>query len=82
MVELTTTNSYRIITYQDVPVREQRRAGNSIKVLFYDGAEKLVTEHEWRKHSCQVFVPKEFGGRTHVANNWNEYRKLIPQKTE
>lgn len=82
MVELTKTNSYRMIVYKNLPVREQRRIQNNINVVFYNGDEKLVTESEWRTHSRQVFIPKELGGRTHVANNWSKYNKFINQKTE
>jgi hypothetical protein len=82
MPELTKTDSYRIITFNELPVREQRRVDDLIKVSFYNGTEKLVTEQEWRNHSCSVLIPKNLGGRKHVATNWKQYQKVLNSRME
>lgn len=75
MVNLTSTSSYRMLVFDGQPVREQRRVLNGIEILFYDGTKKLVDELDWRNQSRNVFIPKNCGGRRHVANNWAKYSK-------
>lgn len=77
MPELSKTDSYRIITFDELPVREQCRVNNMIKINFYNGAAKLVTEREWRDHSRSVLIPKNLGDRKHVVKNWNQYKKVL-----
>ena len=76
------TDSYRIITFDELPVRAQCRVNDMIKISFYDGTEKLVKEREWRDHSRSVLIPKNFGGRKHVVKNWDKYRKVLSSPTE
>jgi hypothetical protein len=76
MVSLSPTESYRMLMFNELPVREQCRVKNQIKVTFYDGTEKFVSERDWRTQSRQVFVPKNFGTRKHVATNWDKYHKF------
>lgn len=77
MPELSKTESYRIITFDELPVREQCRVNAMIKVSFYDGTEKLVEEREWRDRSRSVLIPKNLGGRKHVVKNWKKYQEVL-----
>lgn len=82
MVSASKYDSYRIIAYNELPVREQCRVNNMIKISFYDGTEKLVEEREWRDNSRSVLIPKNLGGRKHVVKNWKRYQKVLFSTTE
>jgi len=82
MLKLSKTDSYRIIVFDKLPVREQRRVNDLIKISFYDGTEKLVEERAWRDHARSVLVPKSFGERKHVVKNWSKYQKVLTTPTE
>lgn len=82
MPELSKTDSYRIIVFDELPVREQCRVNDLIKVSFYNGTEKLVQERDWRTQSRSVLIPKNLGGRKHVVKNWKQYQSVLSATTE
>jgi hypothetical protein len=77
-VELAKESSvYRIIVYNDFPVQEQRRVFNGMELTYHDGRKEIVSERDWKDKSRKIFVPKKFGGRNHVANNWHRYSQFV-----
>lgn len=68
---------YRMIVYGDSPVRGQRRVSNGMEITYYDGRKEVIFERDWREKSREIFVPKKFGGRNHVANNWLKYSQFV-----
>jgi hypothetical protein len=67
------SDTFRMVVYDNRPVQLQRRVDNNIEVVFYDGRCQTITEREWKEQSRSVFVPKNLGGRGHVARNWHKY---------
>jgi len=60
----------RVVEYNGVPVKHQKKVKDKIKVVFYDGRKVLVTEGEWRSNSANRYYANG-ERRSHVCRRAN-----------
>jgi hypothetical protein len=50
---------------------------DGLELTYPDGRKEIVSQRDWKDKSRKIFVPKKFGGRSHVEKNWHKYRQFV-----
>jgi hypothetical protein len=67
--------NYGLLLFNEQPVEKQERLDDEIVVKFYTGETIHVSLNDWVNKKRFVCIPRSYGSRKHILNNWAQYSK-------
>jgi hypothetical protein len=67
--------NYGLLLYNEQPVEKQEKLDDEIVVKFYTGETINVSPTDWVNKKRFAYIPRSYGSRKHILNNWAQYSK-------
>jgi hypothetical protein len=67
--------NYGLLLYNEQPVEKQEKLDEEIVVKFYTGEIIHVSPTDWVNNKRFAYIPRSYGSRKHILNNWSKYSK-------
>ena len=75
VAENSSSANYGLLLYNEQPVEKQEKLDDEIVVKFYTGETINVSPTDWVNKKRFVYIPRSYGSRKHILNNWAQYSK-------
>lgn len=75
VAENSSSANYGLLLYNEQPVETQEKLDGEIAVKFYTGETIHVSLNDWVSKKRFAYIPRSYGSRKHILNNWAQYSK-------